>query len=412
MITTKQKEFIHESNKVWNLKIGAVRSGKTYIDFFYEIPKQARAMKDLDGLFVLMGVSQSTIERNILEPMRSLYGERMVGNIQTSRSLVKLFGQDFHVVGHEKANAVKRIQGSSIKYCYVDECVAMNEEVFDMLKSRLDKDYSRCTMTGNPEEPSHFIKKFIDEEIEHIYYQHYILEDNPFLSPEYVERLKREYKGTVLEKRYIKGQWALAEGSIYPMLNEKHKVSLKEWEELKEDVRFVQVGVDFGGNQSKTAFQATAVMNDKSIITIKEQRFELEEDIDKINQEFEKFIQDLTDQKYEIRIVRLDSAEQVIINSMRKYARKGFISPKKLRNARKGAINERIRTYQRLLNLYKYRILETCTITYEAFENAVWSDKVDSKGKDVRLDNGTLNIDTLDAQEYSTEELHDSLLKG
>ena len=55
-------------------------------------------------------------------------------------------------------------------------------------------------------------------------------------------------------------------------------------------------------------------------------------------------------------------------------------------------------------------MLDTCTITQQAFEGAVWSDKVDTDGKDIRLDDGTTNIDTLDAQEYSTEEIHINLI--
>lgn len=58
-------------------------------------------------------------------------------------------------------------------------------------------------------------------------------------------------------------------------------------------------------------------------------------------------------------------------------------------------------------NQYRYYILSNCTATIEAFENAVWDeDKVD----DTRLDNGTSNIDSLDAQEYSTEKYHKQMI--
>jgi hypothetical protein len=47
------------------------------------------------------------------------------------------------------------------------------------------------------------------------------------------------------------------------------------------------------------------------------------------------------------------------------------------------------------------RILKGCTSTIDALSEAMWDSKV--KTADVRLDDGTTNIDNLDAQEYSTE---------
>jgi hypothetical protein len=49
-----------------------------------------------------------------------------------------------------------------------------------------------------------------------------------------------------------------------------------------------------------------------------------------------------------------------------------------------------------------YKIMSHCTKTIEAFQNAVWQQNTT---KDIRLDDGKMNIDTLDAQEYSTESL-------
>ena len=50
-------------------------------------------------------------------------------------------------------------------------------------------------------------------------------------------------------------------------------------------------------------------------------------------------------------------------------------------------------------NQLRYFIISDCTETIQAFEEAVWDDDKD----DVRLDDGSTNIDSLDAQEYSSE---------
>ena len=86
-----------------------------------------------------------------------------------------------------------------------------------MLKSRLDKPYSKFDGSCNPEYPSHWLKAFIDSDDLDIYVQKYTIFDNPALSPEFVENLCKEYEGTVFYERYIMGEWALAEGLIYPM---------------------------------------------------------------------------------------------------------------------------------------------------------------------------------------------------
>jgi PBSX family phage terminase large subunit len=123
-------------------------------------------------------------------------------------------------LGAEKVSQVAKIQGSSIKYCYGDEIAKWNKDVFAMLQSRLDKPYSRFDGSCNPEYPGHWLKDFIDNPEIDAYIQKYTIFDNPFLPKEFVDNLCKEYAGTVYYKRYILGEWALAEGLIYPMYEE------------------------------------------------------------------------------------------------------------------------------------------------------------------------------------------------
>lgn len=212
----KQQEFFDSCSHRWNFKTGATRSGKTYGDYFW-IPKRIRNRIDKEGLTVIMGVSKSTIERNILEPMRIKWGPDLVGRISPDNTCY-LFGERVHCLGAEKVSQVAKLRGASIKYCYGDEVAEWNEEVFELLKSRLDKEYSCFDGALNPKGPNHWLKKFLDSNAD-IYNQHYTIFDNPFLPDSFVEQLCKEYEGTVYYKRYIEGLWALAEGLIYPMYN-------------------------------------------------------------------------------------------------------------------------------------------------------------------------------------------------
>ena len=215
-LSQKQNEFIINATHRYNFKVGAVRSGKSFGDMAYVIPSRIRERAGQSGLTFLIGVSTQTVERNVLQPMREIYTEALVGNINSNTNIAKVFGEPVYCIGAEKKSQVAKIQGSSIKYCYGDEIAKWSNEVFDMLESRLDKPYSCMDGSLNPESPKHWLKKFIDNKKIDSYIQHYTIFDNPFLSKKFIENLCTEYEGTVNYKRYILGEWAQAEGLIFP----------------------------------------------------------------------------------------------------------------------------------------------------------------------------------------------------
>lgn len=217
-----------------------MRSGKSYVDIAYMIPARIRAVSGKSGLVVILGVSKETIERNVLQPMREIYGPALVGNIN-SQNKAMVCGEMVYCLGAAKVSQVSKIQGSSIKYCYGDEVAKWNKEVWEMLKSRLDKPYSRFDGSFNPEYPSHWLKKFMDTKGLDAYIQHYVIDDNPFLPKEYVENLKNEYMGTVYYDRYILGLWALAEGLIYPM----HKDAIVD-QAPADSIKSLCISMDYG----------------------------------------------------------------------------------------------------------------------------------------------------------------------
>ena len=213
LLTPKQAEYLREAHHRWNIKGGATRSGKTYMDYRWIIPMRIRERAGREGLTVILGVTKSTIERNVLSPMREVYGDTLVGNI-SSDNTVWLFGEKCYALGAEKVSQVSRLRGASIKYCYGDEVCDWSPDVFDLLKSRLDKPYSCFDGTLNPKDPLHWLKAFIDSDAD-VFYQQYSIDDNLFLDPTFVAELKKEYAGTVLYDRYIKGMWAASEGALF-----------------------------------------------------------------------------------------------------------------------------------------------------------------------------------------------------
>ncbi len=111
-MSAKQREFWRSANHRWNIKEGATRSGKTYLDY-YLIAKRVLSAHG-EGLICLIGNTRSTLERNILAPMRSIWGEDLVGAIK-GNSTVSLFGKTCYALGADKASQKERLQGAGIE---------------------------------------------------------------------------------------------------------------------------------------------------------------------------------------------------------------------------------------------------------------------------------------------------------
>lgn len=102
-----------------------------------------------------------------------------------------------------------------------------------------------------------------------------------------------------------------------------------------------------------------------------------------------------------------DSAEQTLIGGIRTEAAKNSWKIN-VHNAKKKEINDRIRFYCIMQGAGRYKIMRSCKATTDAFSDAMWDPKAVTE--DVRLDDGTTNIDNLDAQEYSTEPYMNDIL--
>lgn len=216
-LTKKQAEYIREAHHRWNVASGAVRSGKSHLQVSYTIPMRLEERRGKRGLRLILGATRANIERNILQPMRDIFGNSFASDIN-SKNFAWIFGEKVYCIGADKISQVAKIRGSEIAYCAIDEATDINKEVFEMLKSRLSLPWSCCDITTNPQSPNHWFKEFLDsvDQGVDIYLQNYTIYDNPFLPPDYVHALETEYAGGIWFDRYILGKWTLAEGLVYP----------------------------------------------------------------------------------------------------------------------------------------------------------------------------------------------------
>lgn len=358
LLSPKQREFVKYGTHRWNFKGGATRSGKTYLDFRWIIPIRIRERIGKDGLAVILGVTKSTIERNVLEPMRNLYGDMLVGTI-SSDNTAWIFGEKCYCLGAEKVSQVSKIRGASIKYCYGDEVADWSEEVFALLKSRLDKEYSCFDGTYNPQYPNHWLKRFLDSDAD-IFSQTYTIDDNPFLPESFKENLKKEYEGTVYYDRYILGLWVRAEGLVYPMFGDDCIT-----QEIP-DTGDYYISIDYG---TLNPFSAGLwCVGKRSAVRIAEIYYSGRETrAQKTDEEYCDMVERLAGEKT-IRAVVVDPSAASFSEALRRRGR--F----KVRHADNDVMNG-IRTVSDFLRNGKIKIHESCENTIREFGLYRWDEK-------------------------------------
>ncbi len=405
-LTDKQREYLQNCNRRWNVKTGATGSGKSYVDMAVTIPQRILACRG-EGLIVLLGNTQGSLNRNILEPMREIW-PGLVSDIH-SNNTVDIFGKRCYALGADNKKHRERIQGATMEYVYGDEVTTWAEDVFTMLKSRLRCAHSRFDGTCNPDNPQHWFKKFLDSDAD-IYQQGYIIDDGA-LPPSVVEQLKKEYAGTVYYDRYILGRWKAADGVIYRQFADAPDRYIVD--NVPKDaggtpeIQFATIGVDFGGNGSAHAFVCNGILPGfRGVVTLDEYYRKEIISPTQLEDDFIAFVQRCKD-KYKVYEVYCDSAETTLIRGLQAAALKARLGVD-IRGARKGPVNDRIRFYCQLMGAGRYTVTRHCKHVIEALSSAAWSSK--DPTKDVRLDDGTYNIDSLDAMEYSTEPYMDDII--
>ena len=227
---------------------GSIRSGKTsnimfsYIDW---------AMTVFDGCnFIICGKTVGSAYRNVVQPFLLAKGWHQYRGYSVSYRrgenvlTVKANGKEnrFLVFGAKDKSSYQLIQGFTAAGCMVDECALCDRSAVEQALGRCSVDGSKFFFNCNPGDPEHwFLKEWIlQAEEKKALHLHFTMEDNPGLSAAVRERYERMYSG-VFHRRYIKGEWVLAEGLVYPF----------EWETINEDVEpepgeLCYVGIDYG----------------------------------------------------------------------------------------------------------------------------------------------------------------------
>ncbi|KAB2344870.1 PBSX family phage terminase large subunit [Actinomadura rudentiformis] len=224
---------------------GAVSSGKTIASLLALLISVAKAPDN--GLIFIVGRTLQTIERNLIEVLQQPAGPfgPLARYVQHTRgsTVAVIFGRTVHLIGANDVRAEGRIRGATASLIYIDEATLIPEAFFTMCLSRLRVPGARLLGTTNPDGPGHWLRRnfLLRGKDLDLRSWHFVLDDNPWLTADYVTALKKEYVG-LFYRRFVLGEWCLAEGAVYDMWEPDHHVVT----ELPEIVDRLAIGCDYG----------------------------------------------------------------------------------------------------------------------------------------------------------------------
>lgn len=170
----------------------------------------------------------------------------------------------------------------------------------------------------------------------------------------------------------------------------------------------VSIGIDYGASQSKTTFKATGITPlFKQVWTIDEMTLTGVHTPEDIYKRFEEFYKRIVDRYGKVTHAYGDygALGEVLTYGLNRYLQQHGI-PLKVDDCIKGQIIDRIELDLHLMAQNRRFIMKDCKYMIDAYKGAVWED-----GKEnVRLDDGTSDIDSLDAFEYSIFPFYDKLM--
>jgi PBSX family phage terminase large subunit len=381
---------------------GAIRSGKSVA---MSLSFVIWAMSEFGACnFAMCGKTIGSFRRNVLFWLKLMLRSRgySVSEQRTENLVVVRRGNIenyFYVFGGKDERSQDLIQGITLAGVFFDEVALMPESFVNQATGRCSVDGSKFWFNCNPGSPAHWFKTgWIDKRADkRLLYLHFTMDDNLSLSEAVKERYRSTYTG-VFFKRYILGEWKSADGVIYRQFADDPERFILD--EVPADIIIGTMGLDFGGNGSAHAGCLVGITRGYRSIVILDEYYRKEViDPGTLTDDVCGFVQ-RSQAQCRATSIWCDSAETTLIKGIRTEVFARHI-PVEVRNARKGEIIDRIRLCDMLMSQGRFFIMRRCRHTIAALSEAVWDSK--SPTKDRRLDDGSTNIDSLDALEYALE---------
>ena len=365
MISPKQKKILAFPYSRYDAIIcdGAVRSGKTSIMTWAFIEW---AMREFNGQrFGICGKTVDSATKNIIIPFisMSLAKERYTLRWRRSDKLLEVKRGSvvnwFEVFGGKDESSFMLIQGRTLAGVLLDEVALMPESFANQALARCSVDGARMWFSCNPDNPNHWfyvnwIKRCSER---NALYLHFTMPDNPSLSEKTLARYEAMYTG-VFYRRYIMGEWCLAEGLVYDF----SEANITD--EVPESADYY-ISIDYGTlNPFSCGLWA---VNGNKAVRIKEYYYEGRAKYKQLtDEEYCDAVERLTD-GYEIKRAIIDPSAASFITALK---RRGF----RVQQA-DNAVLDGIRRTAVYLKNGNIKIHRCCTDAIREFGLYRWDDK-------------------------------------
>ncbi len=428
----KHRAYIYACQfNTYNILEGAVRSGKT-IDNVYAFAHELKTCPD--KIHLATGSTMANAKLNIGDAngfgLEYIFRGQCRWSKYKDNDCLRIKGPDTGYkekivifAGGKSSDSYKKIRGNSYGMWIATEINLHHDNTIkEAFNRQLAAKRRKIFWDLNPEHPKAPIyKDYLDvyakkaeagELLGGYNYQHFNIFENINISKQRLAEIISQYDpGSIWYIRDIEGKRSIADGLIYTRLatsiaasDNLYLIPVKAVQELNKRGELIEinVGVDFGGNGSGHAFVASApTLGYEKLIALSSEWHDAEgTDPEDLADMFVKFIKRIIKTYGYVTHVYCDSAEQVLMRGLEKALVRNDMGDIKIKNAIKDVITDRIFTVTALTAQERFFYTEDCQTLTEAISMAVWNPK---NMKLERLDDGTSDIDSLDAFEYSYE---------
>lgn len=378
-LSPKQLDFIATSDARINILQGAVRSGKTYVSLW-------RWFKELSygapGEYAMLSRTYDAFKRNVLPLMTTMIGSDV--HYYAGKREMNLWGKQIFIIGADDERAEAKIRGATFKGAYVDEASILPEPVFRMLISRCAIGQAKIIATTNPDSPYHWLYKDYIQNNPDVKSWHFTLDDNPILTKDEKDYLKRQYKGLWFQ-RFIEGRWVQAEGAIYDTFDPQiHCIDF-----VPPTAQYYVVGIDYGTTNA-CSFILLGVNRNKfpNIWVADEYYYDSKvHQRQKTNTEYAEDLKRFIKDKY-IKAIYIDPSAASFKQELSKQGVSGLYDAE-------NEVIDGIRYVNNLLNNGTFKIGRHCTNLIKEMQSYVWDPKAVLRGVEQPLKQRDHAVDAL-----------------
>lgn len=349
---------------------GSVRSGKTVSMSISFLIWAMDTFSDCN--FAICGKTVRSCRRNVIKPLINMLKHRYdIKDKRSENSLTvskKGKTNTFYIFGGKDESSQDLIQGVTLAGVLLDEVALMPRSFVEQALARCSVEGARFWFNCNPDNPNHWFYQewVLKAEDKHALRLKFLMDDNLSLSDKVKQRYYSLYQGTFF-RRFILGEWVIAEGLVYQDFNDH--ISERLWNGNPD--KFVgrwYISIDYG--TINPCSMGLWCVTDNEAIRVDEYYYNSrKEGYQRTDEEHYAELERLAGDRY-IEYVIIDPSAASFKATIKKHG-KFFV-----KSAKNDVLNG-IRTTSQMLNDGRIKIGVKCKASQEEFGMYRWDDKAE-----------------------------------